>query len=43
VRDYLSEAENARAFGMSEKAAEFKPAGSEIYHGTFLDAAKEQY
>ena len=43
VRDFLSEAEKAHAFGMSELAAEFKPAGSEIYHGPFPDAAREKF
>jgi phosphomethylpyrimidine synthase len=42
VRDYANaqniEAEKALAAGMSEKAAEFKATGSEIYHGA---ASKE--
>ncbi|MBX3298127.1 MAG: phosphomethylpyrimidine synthase ThiC [Acidobacteria bacterium] len=41
VRDYANaqniEAEKALAVGMSEKAAEFKAAGSEIYHGSKID------
>jgi len=47
VRDYANaqniEAENALAVGMSEKAAEFKSAGSEIYHGHLPDGAKDHH
>ena len=47
VRDYANaqniEAENALAVGMSEKAAEFKSAGSEIYHGQLPDGAKDHH
>ncbi len=44
VRDYANaqniEAEKALAVGMSEKAAEFKATGSEIYQGNVTDGAK---
>lgn len=37
------EAEKALAVGMSEKAAEFKATGSEIYHGNLPNGAKEHH
>ena len=45
VREYAKEhgleEEKALAAGMSEKAAEFKASGSEIYHGSLPEGAKE--
>ncbi len=47
VREYAAkqnlEAEKALAVGMSEKAAEFKATGSEIYHGNKLQAEDEHH
>ncbi len=47
VRDYAEkqniEAEKALAVGMSEKAAEFKATGSEIYHGNVPGGAKDHH
>jgi len=47
VRDYANaqsiEAEKALAVGMSEKAAEFKATGSEIYHGNVPEGVKEHH
>ena len=47
VRDYAEkqglEAEKALAVGMSEKAAEFKATGAEIYHGNLPEGAKEHH
>jgi phosphomethylpyrimidine synthase len=45
VREYAKEqnveAEKALAVAMAEKAKEFVPTGSEIYHGNLSDGAKE--
>jgi phosphomethylpyrimidine synthase len=47
VREYAAkegiEAEKALAVGMSEKAAEFKATGSEIYHGNLPDGATKSH
>ncbi len=47
VRDYAREQgvaeEKALAVGMSEKAKEFVATGGEIYHGKFLDGAKDHH
>ncbi len=47
VREYAAEqnieAEKALAVGMSEKAAEFKATGSEIYHGNKPEGADEHH
>ncbi|MFN0279616.1 MAG: phosphomethylpyrimidine synthase ThiC [Pyrinomonadaceae bacterium] len=47
VREYAEkqglEAEKALAVGMSEKAAEFKATGSEIYHGNLPEGVKEHH
>ncbi|QQS32185.1 MAG: phosphomethylpyrimidine synthase ThiC [Acidobacteriota bacterium] len=47
VRDYANaqniEAEKALAVGMSEKAAEFKATGSEIYHGNLPDGSTKNH
>ena len=47
VREYAEkqgvEAEKALAVGMSEKAAEFKATGSEIYHGNLPNGAKDHH
>ncbi len=47
VRDYANaqniEAEKALAVGMSQKAAEFKATGSEIYQGKVPDGAKNHH
>jgi len=47
VRDYANaqniEEEKALAVGMSEKAAEFKSTGGEIYHGNIPEGAKEHH
>jgi len=44
VREYAKqhgvEEEKALAVGMSEKAAEFKAGGSEIYHGNASDGSR---
>lgn len=47
VREYAAEqnieAEKALAVGMSEKAAEFKATGSEIYHGNVPSGTKDHH
>ncbi len=47
VREYAKDQgiseEKALAVGMSEKAAEFKATGSEIYHGNVPDGAKAHH
>ena len=47
VREYAEkqgvEAEKALAVGMSEKAAEFKATGSEIYHGNLQSGTKDHH
>ena len=47
VRHYSNahniEAEKAPAVGMSDKAAQFKIAGSEIYHGNAPEGAKHDH
>lgn len=47
VREFAKEQnieeEKALAVGMVEKAKEFVPTGSEIYHGNLLEGAKEHH